>query len=243
MSTGPLDRLLFELTAHYRDRGFPDSALIHLRWTLITNTKAGNIHLKTPYPNCSRPIVDLIGHFSPCPYFSDFSSLSSADALFGFACGYRMKQWSNAPTTDAEVKANRLPGANNAALAEQAQALHSKYNHPLYLQFEIADALPASTPKAFTSCRKDQGTKDVACEFVAHAASVGQKISTVVVVAHKFHYERCRIVLKRMKITGLPTQDQYSGFDPQEAQPRAMSPEEMIVNDFASMAGMARKDA
>lgn len=242
MRTGSLDRLLFELTVHYRDRGFPESALVHLRWTLITNTEGGNIRLATPYPNCSRPVDDLIGHFKPCPHFSDYSSLSSADAVFGFACGYRMKKWSNAPTSDAEVKANRLPGANNAALAEQAQALHSQYNHPLYLQFEIADALPANAPIAFTSCRKDQGTKDVACEFVAHAASVRQKISRVVVVAHKYHYERCRLVLEQMKITGLPIRDQYSGFDPQEAQPRVMSPEEMIVNDFASMAGMA-KDA
>jgi hypothetical protein len=30
----------------------------------------------------------------------------------------------------------------------------------------------------------------------------------------------------------------YSGYDPQEAQPRVMSAEENIVNDFASMAGM-----
>jgi len=233
-----LDRLLFELTAHYRDRGFPDSALIHLRWTLVANTtKDGTIRLATAYPDCSKRVEELIGHFKPCPQFSDYSSLSSADAVFGFSCGYRMKNWSNTPTSPAE---DRLPGANNSVLAQKAQLLHSEYKHALYLQFEIADALPANTPIKCTSSRKDQNTRDVACEFVAHAARAGQKISTVIVVAHRYHYERCRLVLERMKITGLPTKDQYSGLDPHEAQPRAMSPEEMIVNDFASMAGMAQ---
>ena len=79
----------------------------------------------------------------------------------------------------------------------------------------------------------------MANEFIAHAVNAGKRITTVIVVAHRHHYERCRIVLERLKITGLPTPNQYSGYDPLEAQPRAMSPEEVIVNDFASMAGMA----
>jgi hypothetical protein len=124
-----------------------------------------------------------------------------------------MKKWSNDPTSENQVKKNRIPGPNNEALAKQAHKLHLKYKRPLYLQFEIARALPAGTPVACTSARKDQGTQDVAVEFVAHAAKVGQKVSTVVVIAHKYHYERCRLVLERMKITGLPTRDQYSGFD------------------------------
>jgi hypothetical protein len=234
-----LDQLLFELTAHYRDRGFPDSALVHLRWTLVANTKDGNIRLATAYPNCSRRVESLLGHFKRCPQFSDYSELASADAVFGFACGYRMKKWSNAPTIEAEVKANRLLGANNAVLALQAQLLHLEHKLDLFLQFEIARALSTDTVIAFTSSPKDQGTNDVAREFLAHAASIGKKISRVVVVAHRYHFERCRLVLQRMNIIGLPTRDQYSGFDLQESQPRAMSPEEMIVNDFASMAGMA----
>lgn len=234
-----LDQLLVELTAHYRDRGFPDSALVHLRWTLVANTKDGNVRLATAYPNCSRRVESLLGHFKRCPPFSDYSLLASADAVFGFACGYRMKKWSNAPTSEADVRTNRLPGANNAVLAQQAQLLNLEHKLDLYLQFEIAHALSADTAFAFASSPKDQGTKDVACEFLAHAVSIGKKISKVVVVAHRYHFERCRLVLQGMNITGLPIRDQYSGFDSQESQPRAMSPEEMIVNDFASMAGMA----
>jgi len=204
------------------------------------SVKDGNIRLDTPYPRCSRRVDDLIGHFRRCPQFSDFSALSSADAVFGFAFGYRMKEWSNAPTSDAEVSTNRIPGANNAVLAQQARMLHSQYNYDLFLQFEIADALPAGTPVTYSSKRKDQGTKDVACEFIAHATNSGKTITTVIVVAHRHHYERCRILLEKLNIAGLPTQDQYSNYDPLEAQPRAMSPEEVIVNDFASMAGMAK---
>ena len=53
-----------------------------------------------------------------------------------------MKQWSDAPTSCKEVEANRIPGANNIALAEEAHTLQSKYQKDLYLQFEIAEALP-----------------------------------------------------------------------------------------------------
>jgi diphthamide synthase subunit DPH2 len=153
-----------------------------------------------------------------------------------------MKAWSDDPTSDSEVQTNRIPGMNNAAFAQQAHLLQSTYRKDLYLQFEIADALPTNTPVTYSSKRKDQGTKDVACEFIAHATNSGTRIKTVIVIAHRHHYERCRIVLEGLKITGLPTPDQYSNYDPLEAQPRAMSPEEVIVNDFASMAGMA-KDA
>ncbi|HEV3142961.1 MAG TPA: hypothetical protein VGZ47_03655, partial [Gemmataceae bacterium] len=47
-----LDRLLVELTLHYRDRGYPESALMHLRWVLITNTQNDHINLKTAYQHC-----------------------------------------------------------------------------------------------------------------------------------------------------------------------------------------------
>jgi len=148
-----------------------------------------------------------------------------------------MKAWSKGlpPTDENEVKANRLPGANNAVLAEQARRLHLEYGYELYLQFEIADAIGNGTNVAYASTRKDQGTAPVADEFIAHTK---KSIQTAVVVAHQHHFERCRLILEKKGITGLPTCDLYSGYDPFEAQPRVMSPEEFIVNDFASMAGM-----
>ena len=168
----------------------------------------------------------------------DSFDLSLADAVFGFAFGYRMKAWSKGvdPRDENEVRAHRLPGANNAVLAEQARKLQLEYGHALYLQFEIADAIGSSAKVKYQSSRKDQGTAQVTDEFIAHAK---EPIRTVVVVAHRHHFERCRIILEKKGITGLPPHDQYSGYDPLEAQPRVMSPEEFIVNDFASMAGMA----
>src|SRR5262249_41863816 len=113
-----LDRLLVECTLHYRDRGFPESALMHLRWVLITNTHDGQIRLQTAYHRCNKRVEELIGHFGRCLRYSDQGDLASAQAVFGFAYGYRMKQWPSASaSTDAtESAANRIPGTNNAVL-------------------------------------------------------------------------------------------------------------------------------
>jgi len=236
-----LDQLLYEATIHYRSRGFPEAALVHLRWTLVTNVKDGKLCLQTAYPGCNRDVGDLIGYFRPCSKLSTLSDLSLADAVFGFSFGYRMKVWSEdvSPTEQSQVIANRVPGTNNAALAEQARRLHLEYGHQLYLQFEIADAVGTSAKIEYQSSRKDQNTAAVTDEFIEHAEKSKETIRTVVVVAHRYHFERCRVILEKKKITGLPPHDQYSGYDPFEAQPRVMSPDEFIVNDFASMAGLA----
>jgi hypothetical protein len=186
-------------------------------------------------------VKELLGHFKPCTGAFDQAELASAEAVFGFAFGYRMKQWSGevAPTDDSEVAANRIPGANNAVLAEQSRQLQMTYHLDLYLQFEIADAIGSGTPVECRSKSKDQNTRLVLEEFVNHATGKGKKIKAAVVVAHRHHYERCRLVLKKEQdIRAIPPPHLYSGYDPLEAQPRVMSPEECIVSDFASMAGM-----
>jgi hypothetical protein len=235
-----LDGFLFECTLHYQDRGFPDSALIHLRWVLVTNTRDDQICLQTPYPSCHKHVKQLLGHFKPCTGAFDQTELASAEAVFGFAFGYQMKQWSGevAPTDDSEVAANRIPGANNQKLAKQARKLHTSYNLDLYLQFEIADAIGSCIPVECPSKRKDQNTRQVLEEFVNHAAEKGKKFHAAVVVAHRHHYDRCRLLLEKQGIRAIRPPHLYSGYDPLEAQPRVMSPEECIVNDFASMAGM-----
>lgn len=234
-----LDRLLYECTTHYRDRGFPESALCHLRWMLITHTRDGEIDFRTAY-RCNRQVDELLGHFKSCQVRTDQVDPSSADAVFAFAFGYRMKQWSDgvAPTEPSEVEQNRIPGANNAVLAEQCRQLHTTHGLDLYLQFEIADAIGTGASVKYASKRVDQGTGRVLGEFINHANSKGQEIETVVAIAHRHHFERCRLLIERQSIKVIHPSDLYSGYDPLEAQPRVMSPEEFIVNDFASMAAM-----
>ena len=61
-----LDRLLYELTVHYRSRGFPESALVHLRWTLVTNVRRkalfadGLLELREKYRGPSRSFPALL---------------------------------------------------------------------------------------------------------------------------------------------------------------------------------------
>jgi len=236
-----LERLLYECTLHYRDRGFPESALTHLRWVLIANTHDGQIRLHTAFQHCDKRIEKLLGHFKRCLRTPDQTDLTAAHAIFGFAYGYQMKQWSNgvAPTDQREVAANRIPGANNEALAKQARQLHSTHKLDLFLQFEIADAIGTGTPLVYVSNRVDQGTSAVLMEFVSHAAITGKAIPAVVVVAHQHHYDRCRLLVEKQGIRVIRPPDLYSDYDPLEAQPRVMTPQENIVNDFASMASMA----
>jgi hypothetical protein len=59
------------------------------------------------------------------------------------------------------------------------------------------------------------------------------------VVAHRHHYDRCRLLIEKVHIGAIRSPDLYEGYDPFEAQPRAMTPEDNIINDFASMVGMA----
>jgi hypothetical protein len=63
-----------------------------------------------------------------------------------------------------------------------------------------------------------------------------------VLLAHQHHYERCRIVLAHRGIKGLPAGEPYFDYDDFEAQPRVMSPEEFIVNDFVSMVWLPEEE-
>src|SRR5947209_12885052 len=98
MATKPLDQLLHECTLHYRDRGFPESALLHLRYVLIAHTSNDKIQLHTAYQNYDKVVKDLLGHFKRCP--QEQPDITSADAVFGFACGYQMKKWSGVDPTE-----------------------------------------------------------------------------------------------------------------------------------------------
>ncbi len=90
----------------------------------------------------------------------------------------------------------------------------------------------------YPSSRQDQGTFGVAEEFIRYARGNNINTGTVIILAHRHHHERCRLVLERLGVNGLRYGDPYEGYDEEEAQPRVMSPEEYIVNDFSSMAGM-----
>jgi hypothetical protein len=206
---------------------------------LVTSTREGTICFHTAYPNYHGNVASLLGRFRPCPSQPN-AAIATATAVFGFAFGYRMKGWTPGkdPTEESEVRANRIPGDNNAALAARALNLHQNYNLPLYLQFEIADAIVGRAPVEYESSRKDQGTIKVADEFVRHALSSNKKVGTVVLLAHRHHYERCRIILEKKGITGLQEDKPYSGYDELEAQPRVMGPEDFILNDFVSMANL-----
>ena len=238
-----LDRLLFEVTAHYRSRGFPNSALFHLRWTLLSyvNLYTGRFCIKTAYQYCDKYISELLGLFQPV-HDADVDKDQEATAVFGFAFGYRMDKWLDGtrPTDELEARQRRRPGKNNEVLAEIAERINDDLKLPLYLQFEIADAVTKAAVE-FSSSRKDQGTNAVAAEFVNHAEDNVFGKRSVMLLAHQHHYERCRIVLKRMDVQSVPIPPKYpryDKYDEYEAQPRVMSAEENIVNDFASMAGM-----
>jgi hypothetical protein len=234
-----LDRLLVELTLHYRDRGYPEPALSHLRRVLITNAQDDQINLKTAYQSCVKPVEKLLGHFKRCPRNAIQGDLANARAIFGFAYGYRLKKWPDG-SDPAKAADLRLPGANNEAIAKQALQLHLTRNLDLYLQFEIADAIGTGTTVECVSKRLDQGTPAVLDEFISHAAKEGKAIPAVVVIAHQHHYDRCRILVEKKGIGVIPPPTElYSSYDPEESQPRVMSAEENIVNDFASMADMA----
>ena len=239
-----LDRLLFEVTAHYRSRGFTNSALFHLRWTLLSNVNldTGRFCLKTDYPSCDKSIAELLGLFQPVQD-ADVDKDPKATAVFGFAFGYRMDEWLDGtrPTDELEARLRRRPGKNNEALAKIAERINEDLKLPLYLQFEISDAVTNKDAVECISSRKDQGTLAVVKEFLNHAYNNEVSIRSVMLLAHQHHYERCRILLKRMGVQSVPIPQQYpryDKYDEYEAQPRVMSAEENIVNDFASMAGM-----
>ena len=92
------------------------------------------------------------------------------------------------------------------------------------------------------SKEKDQGTKDVAAEFHDEIKRTQANIQTVVIVAHRHHVERCRLILENdFNLKGLPYKGGYDKYDPSEAQPRVINSSHCIVSDFVSMAAMNRR--
>ena len=237
-----LDRLLHELTIHYRTRGFPTSALLNLRLTLLSSldTTTNSFSLDTAYPSCDARIGDLLGCFQPVDGSNPRITKVTPCAVFGFSFGYRMASWVDGthPTDELEVRLRRRPGKNNTELAKIAESIQTTQGLPLYLQFEIADAVSSNIPIVCASDRKDLVTIEVAATFLDHARNTISSVDTVVLLAHQHHFERCRIILERMGVACVSPNQTYNQYDEYEAQPRVMSPEEYIVNDFFSMARM-----
>lgn len=133
-----------------------------------------------------------------------------------------------------------MPGSNNRALAAIAARLKLCLGStPLYAQFEIADALDDYTDihADCSSPADDLGTGAVVDSFKQQAAEAFQELKRVIVVAHQHHVARCvLLLLNDFDIEGVPALEAYAGYDPGEAQPRVVSPEEFILSDFVSMA-------
>lgn len=234
-----LDTLLLQVVAHYRSRGFPRSAVSHLKRELRRNYKNGKVVFTGVY-ELRKTVSDLVGHFHPCDCSVPSRKLiADADAIFAFSFGYRLKRHS-----DGGVAA-RLPGPNNRALAENAVQLHRDLRLPLYAQFEIADAIEDYTESApgYRTPAEDMGTAAAIKYFVNDRMVRNlEAFKKVVVVAHKHHVGRCLILLKDdFRINAYPYGKAYDGYDAHECQGRAKCPNETIVSDFVSMAARAKE--
>ena len=231
-----LSRLLTEVSRHYKGRGFDPRAISVLRSTITSNTKGGALSIHNALQNFESAIASLVDHFTdPSPKSSE-DDLQRASAIFAFSCGYQLADLEKA------TPANRLPGRNNCHLATMAASLKRRYGKRLYAQFEIAAAPALLGIEKYESTKEDIGTREVISQFMAIAESQNAKPTSVVVVAHGHHIERCiRLLDKYHRVTGLtPNEPPYYEYDPDECQPRAMSAENYIVSDFVSMAAMAR---
>lgn len=233
-----LNQLLVEVSRHYADRGFDDRALSFLRWTIISHTRSNEIRIRTALHDFGpRPVSALLEHFKRCKRTPTDDELQSAKAIFAFAFGYQMEM----VDLKDQCPKNRLPGQNNYRLAEIAITLKKRFRHPIYAQFEIAKAIPnfLEDKNNFRATETDMNTREAILQFMAkHSGDTPYK---VIVVAHRHHTERCVLMLNKFEIEGLPSPIAYSEYDPLECQPRAMSPNENIVNDFISMAEMRFK--
>lgn len=117
-----LDQLLYELTIHYRTRGFPTSTLLHLRQTLLSrvNTASSSFSLDTAYPGSDVRIGDLLGYFQPVEGSNPRTTKVTPSAVFGFAFGYRMDSWVDGthPTDELEVRLMPLLNKGDTGLFE-----------------------------------------------------------------------------------------------------------------------------
>jgi hypothetical protein len=221
---------------HYADRGFPGPSIQYLRSLLSVDLAAGSFSAVGSLAFKSPVKFSSLERCFPVPSQPPRTNESYAepDAIFSFAFGYRLKSRA-APGTEA-----RLPGQNNRALAAISRTLKLLFGVPLYAQFEISDALDDMTEVRadYSTPAEDIGTKRVIEHFLAEINRKNQpKPNKVIVVAHQHHVARCILILRSdFRITAIPSVDEYSQYDPQEAQPRVRSPEEFIASDFVSMA-------
>ena len=203
-----LTRLLVEVSRHYFGRGFDPHVIGVLRSTITANTKGHTFSLRNTMQDFEGPIVGLLPDDfwrltwkppkKPLP-----AQLQAADAIFAFSCGYQLGN-----LKDCAPK-NRLPGKNNTKLAEIAKSLKERYAKPLFAQFEIAAAPALSGVEKYESAIDDMGTRKVISQFIADAESRKSRPTSVVVVAHGHHIERCiRLLDQYFQVMGLPHDEQ-----------------------------------
>ena len=236
-----LTRLLVEVSRHYLGRGFDSHSIGALRSTITSNTKGHTFSLRNTLQNFEGSIVGLLPNDFwrltwKSPKKPSRAQFQAANAIFAFSCGYQLRDLNDC------APYNRLPGRNNTKLAEIAKSLKRRYAKPLFAQFEIAAAPALSDVEKYETTKDDMGTRDAISQFVAIAESRKARPTSVMVVAHGHHIERCiRLLDRYFQVTGLPHDEQpYYDYDPDECQPRAMSAADYIVSDFISMAAMAR---
>ena len=238
-STMQLDKLAEIASMHYTDREFPPAAVLHLEKVIrdesvVRPDPGGDVLEQVGKRKLRQPvkIANAIGNFPPnAQPVRSLEGLREAEAIFAFSFGYRVK---SRPAPGQEV---RLPGLNNRALAVISAQLKSILGVPLFAQFEISDALDDYTDVVadFSSPAEDLGTTGVIKSFVSRVE--GKSVGKVVVVAHQHHLARCALVLLNdFNIESVPAVETYCGYDPREAQPHVVSPEEYIVHDFVVMA-------
>jgi hypothetical protein len=236
----PIDELLSNLAAHYRDRGFLDAELTHLQSTIRRKLdRASESVVFRGDLVLERKIEVLLDHFHLCDCSAvPKNKLNDADAILAFSFGYRTR------TRGAGGAESRLPGPNNRALAEIAVQVKETLRLPLFAQFEIADAIDDYTDGVadYTTPREDMGTTQAIKYFLDHQKMKrGKMFKKVAVVAHQHHIGRCLILLREdFEIQAYPYGKRYSGYDPRECQARVTSPRECIVSDFVSMAARAK---
>lgn len=229
-------KLLAKLAQYYSSRGFPANAVATLQRHIVDHVRPvdGDYEIGAIGPlllSPARRVSALLEKLPERP-FAPGASASSAQAIFSFAFGYRLK------SRVAPGEERRLPGLNNRRLAEISA--NAKRTHPhlkLCAQFEIADALADYTDVQadVSTLAKDIGTRAVIEQMLA---ALDPKPQRVVVIAHRHHLDRCHIILRGDPF-GLDTLDAdefYCDYDPLEAQERVKSAEDCIVSDFVSLA-------
>jgi hypothetical protein len=226
--------LIEQIREHYASREFSAPAIA----TLVSAVKRSHHDSKLIFPGtgCDCTIDDLVNQFVAVDQVSvDVARIESPLAIFGFSCGYRQRFW------QSNEVANRLPGKKNRALAKAIMDTLEFVNIPVYVQFEICDALEENheyKPK-YSAPVEDMGTKQAIDRFLKSIGWENMGSRNVVVIAHRHHVGRCLLLLKDRGLTGyvpsLPNGLPLAYDDDNEAQARAKTEDALIASDFISM--------